>query len=183
MVEILQSIDTYLFYAININFSNSVFDKFFPFITESRNWTMLYIFYLAFLVWKCGIKGRKLVVLLFFTILISDQLSSHVIKELVGRIRPCHELPGVHLLADCGGGKSFPSSHAVNNFAAATVISYFYKEYKYILFVIAGLVAFSRVYVGVHYPLDILAGAIIGFGVGYFITWIDKKYISKYTKF
>jgi undecaprenyl-diphosphatase len=132
------------------------------------------------MLWKGGAKGRKFVVLMILTILISDQLSSSLIKPLVDRTRPCFSLEGVKLLITIGPGKSFPSSHAVNNFAAATVISYFYKEYKAVLFTIAGLVAFSRVYVGVHYPLDVLAGAAIGMIVGYFIIFIDKKFIKRW---
>jgi undecaprenyl-diphosphatase len=69
---------------------------------------------------------------------------------------------GIHMLVDCGPGKSFPSSHAVNNFAVATLLSTYYRRWQWWFFGWAALVALSRPAVGVHYPSDILGGAAIG---------------------
>jgi undecaprenyl-diphosphatase len=171
--------DTNLFYFINSTIANPVFDKMMPFITEVSSWLLLYIFFISFLLWKGGTKGRIAVLALAVVILITDQVSSHIIKELVGRLRPCHELDGVRLLVGCGGGKSFPSSHAANNFAAAVVLSFFYKQYKWIFFTIASMVALSRVYIGVHYPLDIIGGAIIGTIFGLIVILITKLILKK----
>ena len=108
---------------------------------------------------KGGKRGRTAALLVVLVIVCSDQLSSFVIKPLVNRPRPCHTVEGVpvvenvHLLVGCGGGKSFPSSHAVNNFAVATLFAFFYKRARVWLFLWAFLVAFSRVAVGVHFPL------------------------------
>jgi len=153
-----------------------------PFITNHNHWILLYILVVTSLLWKGGKKGRFCVLLLFITISLSDQISSSLIKEAVGRIRPCHVLSDINLLVPCGGGKSFPSSHAVNNFSAALVLSYFYREYKWIFFSIATLMAFSRVYVGVHYPFDVICGAIIGLLISFSIILL-YKWFSKKVKF
>jgi undecaprenyl-diphosphatase len=104
---------------------------------------------------------------------VADQLSSNVIKHLFLRPRPCHVVDGavvvegVRLLVGCGGGYSFPSSHAVNHFAAATFLSSYYPKAGRWLFCYAALVSLSRVFVGVHYPSDIAGGALIGMTVGW----------------
>jgi undecaprenyl-diphosphatase len=109
-----------------------------------------------------------------------------VIKEWVARPRPCHlvhgeqVVQGLHLLVNCGGGKSFPSSHAVNNFAVATVFSRYYRRGSWAFFSWAALIGLSRAFVGVHFPSDILGGALIGTGVGAAIaagwTWLSRRY-------
>ncbi|GAB1370386.1 phosphatase PAP2 family protein [Candidatus Kapaibacterium sp.] len=174
MPEIIQNIDTWLFYAINNGWSNSLFDKIFPFITEVESWIMIYLFGFYFLFFKSGRTGKITAVTLILTIIIADQFSSSFLKEIFGRIRPCHVLGDVNLLVGCGGGKSFPSSHAVNNFAAATVVTYFFKKNYLPFFAIAALVALSRVYVGVHYPIDIIAGSILGVIIALLVSGITE---------
>jgi undecaprenyl-diphosphatase len=114
---------------------------------------------------KGGIRGRWAAILLVPTIVLSDQLNSFWLKFIVERLRPCHELLDVRLLVGCGSGYAFPSSHAVNNFAGALVLSYFLPRWTWAFFTFAGIVAFSRVYVGVHYPSDVVAGAIVGMAI------------------
>jgi undecaprenyl-diphosphatase len=92
----------------------------------------------------------------------SDQLSSHVIKPWVGRIRPCFVVEGVRLLIRQSRSFSFPSSHASNMAAMAVLFSVKYPRYKIAFIALAALVAYSRIYVGVHYPADILGGALLG---------------------
>lgn len=153
-----------------------------PFITNHNHWILLYILVIVSLLWKGGKEGRICVLLLFITITLSDQISSSLIKEAVGRIRPCHTLSDINLLVPCGGGKSFPSSHSVNNFAAALTLSFFYRNYKWIFFSIATLIAFSRVYVGVHYPFDVIVGAAIGLIISFGVILIYKS-LSKKIRF
>lgn len=159
----MQSIDTALFYFFNVTLSNPVTDKLMPFITERANWFIFYVIIWLFLVIKGGAKGRVAAILIILLILLSDQTANNLIKPFFQRIRPCNELDGVHLLINCSKSYSFPSNHAVNNFAAAVLFSYFYPGMKYFLFSGALLVSISRIMVGVHYPFDIAAGAVTGF--------------------
>jgi undecaprenyl-diphosphatase len=180
MTEFLLNIDLVVFYFINHTITNNFLDKLMPFITEIRNWYLVYIFLFTWLFWKGGKKGRIAAITLIIAIILSDQISSHILKELFSRTRPCQALDNVRLLVTCGSGKSFPSSHAVNNFVAATILSYFYKQYKIIYFSIASLMALSRVYVGVHYPSDIIAGALLGFLVAWLLIYMLKKNLKIY---
>lgn len=176
-MNFLHSIDLSIFYFFNHTISNPICDWLFILITTQTNWYIAYGILIYFLLTKFGWEGRAILVLLILTIVIADQLSSHVVKEVVARVRPCWELPDVRLLVPCGGGKSFPSSHAVNNFAFAVVMSYYFRRYRVIFYVVATFIALSRVYVGVHYPSDVVSGAIIGYSVALGIVFLYKKYI------
>lgn len=162
----MENIDILLFRAVNSGLSCGFLDKLMPLITNVNNWLLVYIFLFGWLFWKGGREGRILGAVLIATIIISDQLNSTVFKDLFDRLRPCRTLDDINLLVDCGKGRSFPSSHAVNNFAAAVVLSEHFKKYKHLYLSIAFLVSFSRVYVGVHYPFDVFAGAIVGITIG-----------------
>jgi undecaprenyl-diphosphatase len=175
MIEFFYSIDLAVFYFINHNLANILFDDVMPFLTDYAKFGLVRFGAALLIMWllvRGGVKGRIAVATLVLTIVISDQLSSTFIKAWIARPRPCHPniLNDVRLLVGCGGGFSFPSSHAVNNFAGAFVLSYFYPKTKRWLMIFAGTIAFSRVYVGVHYPFDVLAGAAIGLGVAWCTT-------------
>jgi undecaprenyl-diphosphatase len=175
MFEFIQTIDTWLFHLINGGIANPLFDKIMPFITENQHWLLVYIILFVWLLWKGGKTGRICAAVLIITIIISDQVSSSIIKDYVARLRPCHVLSDVRLLVPCGSGKSFPSSHAVNTFAAAVVLSHYYRKYIWLLFGIAATISFSRIYVGVHYPFDVIGGACFGLLVGYFVAFLSAK--------
>jgi undecaprenyl-diphosphatase len=164
MLETLYSIDKSIFFFFNHSLHNSVLDVVMVFLTrtDTLHFRIFYVLLWLALVVKGGRTGRTVAILLIPLITASDQLSSSVIKHLVGRIRPCATLPDVTLLVHCGSGLSFPSSHAVNNFAAATLFSYYYRRWTWAFVTYASLVALSRPYVGVHYPSDALGGAVIG---------------------
>lgn len=171
MADILYSIDVAVFHFVNGAIANPFFDILMPFLTDLNR--TLYGKIIAcilwlLLIWKGGKRGRLVAILLIPLIVLSDQLSSSVIKKIFTRPRPCHTLSdvtivtGIRLLVDCGSGFSFPSSHAVNNFAAASLFSIFYKKWTLAFIAFASLVGISRIYVGVHYPSDIVGGAMIG---------------------
>jgi undecaprenyl-diphosphatase len=162
ILEKLVQLDTVLFYFLNSKASNALFDFLMPILTNLDYWRIpLALFVLALAIF--GKKsGRIAVVLLIFGITLSDQICNSVIKPLVGRIRPCNVLENVHLLINCTQSFSFPSSHATNMFTGTILLSFIYRKWRVVLLTIATLVAYSRVYVGVHYPFDTLAGIVLG---------------------
>ena len=181
MIEFLYTVDVAMFSFLNSGLANPVGDFLWPYITDYDRYLPVRI--LLVVVWlllmiKGGKRGRTAALLVVVVLVCADQLSSFGIKPLLERPRPCHTVNGVqvvqdvHLLVHCGGGKSFPSSHAVNNFAVATLFTFFYRRWAWAFFAWAGLVALSRVTVGVHYPSDILGGAIIGMAVAGLIIWL-----------
>ncbi|MGA9362778.1 MAG: phosphatase PAP2 family protein [Bacteroidota bacterium] len=164
MADFLYSLDKSVFYFFNHSLHNSVLDVVMVFVTrtDTLHFRIFYgVVWLSLMV-KGGRRGRTVALLLIPVIAASDQLSSSVIKHLVSRMRPCFTLPDVTLLVPCGSGLSFPSSHAVNNFAAATLFSFYYRRWTWAFVTYASIVALSRPYVGVHYPSDALGGAVIG---------------------
>ncbi|HVN47976.1 MAG TPA: phosphatase PAP2 family protein [Bacteroidota bacterium] len=168
LIDFLYKVDLGLFRFINGTLQNPVFDAFFPFITDLNRIRLVLYAVILILLWMLVHKSkttRLAALLLILTILIGDQLNSFVIKFILERTRPCHSLVHVHLLVGCGSGYSFPSSHAVNNFAGALILAYFFPRGKWWLFGFASLVAFSRIYVGVHYPSDVAGGAVIGLSI------------------
>lgn len=179
MIDFLYSIDVSIFYLINGTLANPLFDKLMPFITEVKNWYLVYVLLWFIILFKGGKYRIAMAVAMILLVTITDQVSSSLLKNLFERIRPCNALPDVHLLAGCTGSFSFPSSHAVNNFAAAMFFGYFYKHLRWILFSVAAIVALSRIFVGVHYPSDVIGGAIIGIILGYICIKICKMIIKK----
>ncbi len=169
MLDYLNVIDTAVFRFLNISLANPVFDRVMPFLTDLNKQRIVLVAVATLLLWMI-IRGDRSVrlaaILLIITIIISDQFSSSVIKYWILRERPCRILHDVRLLVSCGSGHSFPSSHAVNNFAGALILAFFLPRAKWWFFGFAAIIAFSRIYVGVHYPSDVIGGGIIGLMCG-----------------
>lgn len=161
----LPDIDTALFSFINQNLQNFFFDRVMPFMT-----TQPFLVFLPFvlLLW---FREKKHAVPAFFAGLLAIAIadaSGHIIKELVMRQRPCNALDNVHLLVGCGKSYSMPSNHAANAFAFAMTFWFMLRSRLSLLFLIpAALIGISRVFVGVHYPSDVLVGALVGTGAAY----------------
>jgi len=191
MLDFLYNLDLQVFYFINHTISNPIFNKFFPFITDINHWYLVYVVLWLIMFTYGGRKGKIAAIMVLFVIICSDQLSSHYIKDFFHRVRPCNALPDVWLRISATDSYSFPSSHAVNNFALAFFIYKIFPKYKYVAFTTAFLLALSRPYVGVHYPSDILGGAIIGSLIGYIFglltnltdNWFEKRNSEKSNNF
>ena len=173
MILDILSWDVSLFRFINSDLSNPLFDLILPLIRNKYTWIPLYVFLISFILFNLKKNALLLVLMVFLCVGISDILSSHLIKKTVKRERPCQAdglKDEVQLLIRCGGGYSFTSSHATNHFSIATILFFtlggLLKRWRWLLFIWAAMISFSQVYVGVHYPLDILAGGIIGFCLG-----------------
>lgn len=180
-MEFFYSIDVALLRFFNDAIANPVFDAAMPYLTNIHNFYSGYAVALGALFIFGGRTGRITVGLLMLTILISDQLSSNFLKGLVERSRPCYALEGVRLITGTTGGFSFPSSHAVNHFAAATVASLFYPKARWYLFSFALVVSFSRLYLGLHYPSDTAGGALIGMLIGYLVVTAYRLTMQRIT--
>jgi undecaprenyl-diphosphatase len=186
MKDFFYSIDVSVFYFFNHTLSNKAFDNFFSSITNVNNWYIAYIILWCILFFNGGKKGKIAAILVLLLITATDQIGFKILKEYFARIRPCNVLPNVLTPLGCNGTYSFPSNHALNNFAGATFFYRLYPKLKWILFIIASLIAISRIYLGLHYPSDVLGGAIIGVMFGYLFSliqiWLEKIFEKKSSK-
>ena len=174
MDKLLQ-LDKQFFQAINGRWHNGLFDAVMPFIRNSNFWIPLYLFLLLFAIFNFK---KNLWWWIFFaagTVIISNFISSDIIKENILRLRPCNDpqLAGTVrvLVTYRPQSSSFTSSHATNHFAMATFFYFTLKKFmgKWVLlfFAWASLICYAQVYVGVHFPLDVISGGLIGFVFGY----------------
>jgi len=184
MLESLIAWDKALFLKINTIWTHPFLDTVFPIWRETSTWAPLYLIIIAFLFLKFRWKALPWIISASLLILISDQLSSHIIKPWVGRVRPCNDAEIGHLarrlLGYCRESYSFPSSHAVNHFAFATFLILTLKKHwgkkVYLFWLWAFSIAYGQVYVGIHFPIDITFGAILGTILGcIFATIFTKK--------
>ncbi len=176
MLEYLNSLDTDLLLWIN-GAHNPFLDSFMWHYSQSRTWIPLYLVIIAWVVYKWRWNAVWVILAIVAAVGLSDFIASSVFKPTVARLRPSHvpELQGVlHLVNGYRGGMfGFMSSHASNTFALAISIFLFtHRSWAaYLLLVWAALNAYSRMYLGVHYPLDILCGAALG----WFMAWLMYK--------
>jgi undecaprenyl-diphosphatase len=167
MSDFLYRVDAAVFYFFNHTLSFPLLDRFFGTITNVNNWFLVYLLLGYLIVRKYKWKGAFLFCVALIMITASDQTGFRLLKEYFARPRPFRALPGVLLPVGESGTWSFPSNHAINNVAAAVFFSSVFPRYKIALFIAASLVALSRVYCGLHYPSDIIGGAMIGLLFGY----------------
>jgi undecaprenyl-diphosphatase len=177
-MELLYSIDLAVFYFFNHTISTGFLDKFFSTITDVNKWYIAYVILLGIAFFKGETRGKIAVLGLLILIVVTDQTGYRILKELFERVRPCNALVDAITPMGCAGGYSFPSNHALNNFAAAVFLLRLFPAYKWIFITVAALISISRIYLGVHYPSDVLGGAILGIGFGYLFSIAALKYLD-----
>ena len=162
-------------------------DPVMTFISSEMGWIPFYAVLLFLVFYKYRWKGLWVLLGVVVVITCSDQISAHVFKPLFHRLRPCYDplIEGlVHLpKGKPGGHYGFISSHAANTFALASFIymtmRQHYKKIGWLMFSWATLVSYSRIYMGVHFPGDIICGAavgmMLGFGIGYLVIFVTNK--------
>lgn len=173
-MEFLQSIDTDLFLFLN-GLQSDFMDPIMYWLSHKLFWIPMYLLIAFLIIRRYRMRGVLMLVFIGLVIALCDQTASNLLKDLVQRLRPSHEptLKGLVELSKAGpGGRfGFVSSHAANVFGLASFLYFVldkpFKILKYWLFVWAFLVAYSRIYNGVHYPGDVIVGGLIGFGYGF----------------
>lgn len=168
-MDYLISLDESIFILINRNWQNTFFDWLLPYWRNKYFWLPAYLVFVVLLYTKVGKNSLWIFLFLGLTVGASDLTSSFFIKENIERIRPCNDpafMKNVFLRAPCGSGYSFTSSHAANHFAVAMfiimVLGERLKKWRYLLLFWAISIGFAQIYVGVHYPLDVLFGFLVG---------------------
>lgn len=180
MIEWLNHIDQEAFLFLN-RLHVDWMDPAMLWITNKKTWIPFYVLLAGFIAYKQKWRSIWMFIAIALVITAADQLTSGFMKPFFERLRPCHEplLDGlVYNIGKCGGQFGFASSHAANTFAIATLLWFcFAKEIRAFraMFVWALIVSYSRIYVGVHYPGDVLVGAVVGIGCGYVVFWLYRR--------
>ena len=185
LLQKLEEWDQWLFLQVNVHLSNSFFDGIMPYLRNAYFWTPVYIFLLIFVPLNLKKNGWWWCIIFLCTVSLCDMTSSQLMKETFKRLRPCHDLDFfqyVRLVVDqCGGKYGFTSNHATNHFGMATFIFLtlrpVIKKWVWIGFLWAAIIGYAQVYVGVHYPFDVIAGGMIGCAFGWVLgTFFNKRF-------
>jgi len=170
----LEEWDKWLFLQINNNWSNSFFDAVMPFMRNPFFWVPLYLFIFLFVSLNYKTKGIWWMVVFLSTVALTDITGTYLFKNTIQRMRPCADPDiafQVRLLLKQCGGYSFVSNHAANHFGMATFFFFTFrhvlKKWVWVPYAWATIIIYSQVYVGVHYPSDVICGALLGFVFGF----------------
>lgn len=184
MLEEILKLDHQLFETINSGLSNVIFDWLMPILRNKYTWIPLYLAIIIYAIKTYKRNGIYLILALALTVGIADFGSASILKPYFNRLRPCNEpsfKEQVISRVPCGSGKSFPSTHASDHFAIAFfLIPFFHKKWKYfsaIAIFWALSICFAQVYVGVHFPVDVSVGALIGGLIGFGCATLFLRYI------
>ncbi len=182
MSELL-TYDELLFSLINGVWNHPVLDAVMPWWREKETWIPLYVILGVVLAWRFRFRVIYFMLAVALTVTVADTVSSKVIKPAVERLRPCNDpevKPAVELRIRCGPGFSFPSSHATNHFAVAAfffvTLGGMYRIMRWPIFLWAATIAYGQVYVGVHYPLDVLTGGLLGLLIGWAVAAAYRRF-------
>ena len=181
--------DKWLFIKLNSGFTHPVMDAVFPFLRASAFWAPLYLFVVVLAIYNWGRRGLWWALAFVCTTALTDLVGTRVFKEGFQRLRPCNDpdfFMYVRLLVkQCSGGYSFTSNHAANHFGLATffylTMSASIKRWAYLGYLWASFIVWAQIYVGVHYPLDVLGGALLGVLAGLLTAWIFNSKVGSFT--
>jgi membrane-associated phospholipid phosphatase len=169
----LVKFDRQLFYDINIGQANGFFDRLMPLMRNPFFWSPLYLFLAVFAIFNFKKKGLWWILFFVFTAACTDLIGTHIFKYNFARLRPCNDpvmMAYVRMVLNrCSGGFSFVSNHAINHFGMAAFSFMTFRGFfhsSWIFFVWAAIVAYAQVYVGVHFPFDVIGGAFMGTIIG-----------------
>lgn len=188
MLELLETLDQQLF--LYLNGPQALWlDTLMYLITLKYTWFPFYALLIIWLSWRYRWKGLVMILTIVAAVGLGDLVTSGIMKPYFERPRPCHEpaLEGmVHLVKGCGGRYGFASAHAATTFALAgtlwSLLKYWSRWWG-LAFFWSSLVAYSRVYVGVHYPSDIIVGAILGLLIAWLVVrlefWLSRRFYGK----
>lgn len=184
----LEDLDKWLFIQLNSVLTNSFFDAVLPYFRDSVFWAPLYIFMLAFITLNYGKKGWWWSVFFVCTVAIADMVGTRIFKEGFERLRPCQDpffTENVRLLLKhCSGSFSFTSNHAANHFGIATFVSLTFHStfgrWIYLSYLWAFFISYAQIYVGVHFPLDVLGGAALGTLAGLLTNFLFKNKVGSF---
>jgi undecaprenyl-diphosphatase len=191
MMQPLLNLDSAIFFFINHTLANPVCDFIFIHITNGAFWIIPGAIAAALFIKFEKKKALVVIGLMLITVGISDPVCNRIIKPLVNRSRPCNPstpVEGGRFLLGFKTSRSFPSSHAMNMFAQAMLLSLFYRKKTLYFFLFAAMIGFSRIYVGAHYPSDVAAGAVFGvciggliYGIYTFVLYLKSNRLSQTT--
>lgn len=160
-MDAITLLDTQLFRLMNASWTAQFMDSYMVYVTGKMNFLGV-IIAAAVLIWVLGKRQDRVGLVILVAVVLTSDFASNALKGVFMRTRPCNALEGVRLLVGCGGSFSMPSGHATNIFAAMVFLSARYGRFWPFFMFMAFSVAYSRVYVGVHYPMDVAAGALLG---------------------
>lgn len=184
MIDYLNNLDTQLFFFLN-GINSGFWDHIMWWVSGKEEWIPLYLIILGWIIYRFRWKTLFLLPFIILLVVLSDQISVFI-KSGVQRYRPTHEpliKDLVHIVNNYRGGLyGFVSSHAANSFALAAFTLMLFKNRWFTIFILfwASLVSYSRIYLGVHYPGDILFGGILGAGIGLGIYWLFNMARDKF---
>lgn len=191
--------DQQLLFLINRQWTGPALDWLMVIMSSFALWGLPLLLLFAAVVFKGRFRGRAMLATLALGILLSDGIIVNALKKTVERPRPPQVLKGIRQIdlakarprflaltrplkvtlsdpaPNQSKGRSFPSAHTSNNFCAAVVVAAFYRRRGWLMFIVAALVGYSRVYVGSHWPSDVLASAFLGMGIGLIALFLAKR--------
>ncbi len=188
MPDFLIQFDQHWFHLINHGWSNTFFDWLMPILRNPKTWIPLYIFIIGFSIYRYRKMSILIIVLLLASVGTANFVCVQVIKAYVKRVRPCNDKqfePTVINRIPCGTGLSFPSAHACNHFAVAIFLCMaFRRNWRWIWFAAvfwAAMICYAQVYVGVHYPVDVITGAALGALIGWLYGLLYNRLYLKFS--